>query len=59
MISSISSINYKPKHSMIDEDVNYTDLVIGFYDGEIEIYSLEFNCTLGRFNISSEMVLIS
>jgi hypothetical protein len=41
------------------EDNLNTDIIIGFHNGDLEVYSLNSNTTIAKFNLGSEMVNIT
>ena len=62
MVASISSISYSSNQNMVEEgseeDWN-TDIIVGFHNGDLEIYSLDLNRTVGKFHLGPEMVNIT
>ena len=36
-----------------------TDLIVGFHNGDVEVFSLDQDKTVAKFNLGSEMVSIT
>lgn len=64
MVASISSISYSnhKNDKMVDENSEEefnTDVIVGFHNGDLEVYSLDSKKTVAKFSLGPERVNIT